>query len=60
MTLKLSATPYKQKNTNIFRYQTNNLLQFWFAFLVWKKVQKEAKSEFVTKSVGIIDTIIFM
>ena len=41
-------------------YQTTNLLKTWFLFLVCKKRQKEDNSEFVTTSVGIIVTIIFM
>ena len=56
-----SATRYKQKkNRNISRYQTTNLLKTRFLFLVGKEGQKEDKSKFVTKSVGIIVMIIFM
>ena len=58
MALKWSTTCYKQK-TNIYCYQTTNL-KTRFLLLVCKKVQKEDKSKFVTKSVGIIVTIIFM
>ena len=47
------------KNRNISRYQSANLLKTWFLFLICKKGQKEDKSEFVTKSVGIVVTIIF-
>ena len=60
MTLKYSATRYKQKNKNISRYQITMLLKTWFLFLVCKKEQKEDKSEFVTKFVGIIVAILFM
>ena len=42
------------------RYRTTNLLKTLFLFWVCKKGQKEDKSEFVTKYVGIIVTIIFM
>ena len=52
MDLKSSATCYKQK-TNISHYQTTNLQQTRSLLLVCKKEQKEDKSEFVTKSVGI-------
>ena len=49
---------------NILVYRINfpqcNLLKTWFLFLVCRKGQKEDKSEFLTKSVGIIVTIIFM
>ena len=48
------------KNRNISRNQTNNLLKTWFLFLVCKKKQKEDNGEFVTKSVGMLVTIIFM
>ena len=41
------------------RCQTTNLLKIRFFFLVCKKGKNEDKSEFVTKSVGIIVTIIF-
>ena len=41
------------------RYHTINLLKTIFLFLDCKKGQKENKSKFVTKSVGIIVTIIF-
>ena len=58
MALRYSAARYKQKN--ISRYQTINLLKTRFLFWVCKKGQKEDKSKFVTKSVGIIVTIIFM
>ena len=47
------------KSTNISRYQTANLLKTRFLFLVCKKGQKENKTEFVTKCVGNILTIIF-
>ena len=47
------------KKTNISRYQTANLLKPWFLILVCKKGNKENKSKFGTKSVGIIVTIIF-
>ena len=52
-------TSYKQK-TIISCYETISLLKTWFLFLDWKKGQKEDKSEFVTKFVGIIVTIIFV
>ena len=48
------------KNRNISRYQTTNLLKIRFFILVCKKGQKEDKSKFETKSLGIILTIIFM
>ena len=48
------------KNKIISLYQTTNLLKTWFLFLVCKKGQKEDKKEFVTTSVGIKVTIIFM
>ena len=41
------------------RYHTTNLLKTIFLFLDCKKGQNENKSKFVTKSVGIIVTIIF-
>ena len=59
MALKQSATHYEQKR-NISGNQTTNLLKTWFLFLVCKKRQKEDKSQFAAKSVGIIITIIFM
>ena len=49
-----------KKNRNISRYQTTDLLKTWFFFLVCKEGQKEDKNEFITKSVGIVITIIFM
>ena len=48
------------KNRNISVYQTTNLLKTRFLFLVCKRRKKGDKSEFVTKSVEIIVTIIFM
>ena len=48
------------KNKDISRYQTTNLLKTRFLFLICKKGEKEDKSKFVTKFVGIIVTIIFM
>ena len=48
------------RNRNISRYQITNLLKTWFLFLVCKKGQKKDKSKFVTKSVGIIVTTIFI
>ena len=48
------------KNRNIDRYQTTNLLKTLYLCLVCKKGQTEGKSEFGTKFVGIIVTIIFM
>ena len=59
MALKKSVTHYKRK-TNISRYQTTNMLKTWFLFLDCKKRQKEDKSQFVAKSVGIIVAIILM
>ena len=59
MALKESAIRYKQK-TNISRYQSTNLLKTWLLVLVCKKAQKEDKSEFATKSIGIIVMIIFI
>ena len=50
----------KVKNTNITRYQTTNLLKTRFLFLACKKIEREDKSKFVTKFVGIIVAIIFM
>ena len=47
-----------RKNTNT--YQTTNLLKIWFLFLVSMKGQKRDKSEFATKFVGIIVTLIFI
>ena len=44
------------QNKNISRYQTTNLLKTRFLFLVINKGQKEDKSKFVTKFVGIIVT----
>ena len=41
------------KNINISRYQTTNLLKTWFLFLVCRKGQREDKTEFLTKSIGI-------
>ena len=38
---------------------TTNLLKTWFLFLVCKKGQKEDKSEFVTKFVGILVKVFF-
>ena len=40
------------------KHTTTNLLKTSFLLLVCKKGQKEDKSKFVTKSVGIIVTII--
>ena len=60
MALKLSTTRYKQKNRNISHYKTTNLLKTRFLFLVYKEGKKKDKSQFVTKSVGIIVIIIFM
>ena len=51
---------YEQKNKIMSRYQTTNLLKTWFLFLVCKKRQKDGKKEFVTTSVEIKVTIIFM
>ena len=48
------------KNKNISHYQTTNLLKTWSLLLVFKKGQKHNKTEFVTKSVEIIVTVIFM
>ena len=59
MALKKSATRYKQK-AEIFLLPDTNLLKIRFLFLVCKQEQEEDKSKFVTKSVGIIVTIIFM
>ena len=42
------------KERNSFRYQNYNLLEMWFLFLISTKEQTIDKSEFVTKSVGII------
>ena len=47
-------------NRNISRYQTTNFLKTRFFFLVCKKGEKEYKSKFLTKCVGIIVAIIFM
>ena len=49
-----------KKNRNISRYQASSLMKTWLLFLVCKKGQQERKSEFLTKSVGIIVKIIFM
>ena len=60
MALKYSANRYKQK-AEIFLVTRQPTCSkpdscFWFV----KKGQKEDKSEFITKSVGIIVTVIFM
>ena len=54
MTLKQSATHYKQKITTIFRYKTTNFMKTLYLFLVSKKVEIKGKNEFETKFVGII------
>ena len=46
------------KKQKYFSSRATNLLKTWFLFLIYKKGQKEDKNEFVTKSVGIIVTII--
>ena len=48
------------KNRNIPRCQTTNLPKTRFLFLVCKKGEKEGKSKFVTKFVGIIYMIILI
>ena len=48
------------RNRDISRYQTTSLLKTLLLFFVCKKGWREDKSEFVTKSVGIIVTDIFM
>ena len=56
MALKKSATCLKQKT----KILTTNFLKIWFLFFLSKKGQKYNKMECVTKSVGIIITIIFI
>ena len=46
------------KKQKYFSLLAINLLKTWFLFLICKKGQKEDRNEFVTKSVGIIVTII--
>ena len=58
--LEIDRDSLQTKSRNVSCYQTSNLLKTWFLFLVCKKKQKEDKSEFVTKSVEIIVTIIFI
>ena len=41
-------------------YQTTSSLKIWFLFLVSTKGQKKDKSEFITKFVRIIVTIVFI
>ena len=60
MALKESKTRYKQKKRNISYYQTTNLLRTWILLFVFKKREKKDRNEFVTKSVEIIATLIFM
>ena len=60
MALKLSAIRYKQKTETFLITWPPTCWKPGSLFLVCKEGQKEDKSEFVTKSVGIIVTIIFM
>ena len=60
MVLNQSATSYKQKKQKYFSLPDHQLAENLIFVLVFKKGQKEDKGEFVTKSVGIIVTIIFM
>ena len=57
--LKYSATCYKQKNRNISRYQTTNLMKIRFSFLVSAKGEKKDEREFVNKFVRTVVTIVF-
>ena len=58
--VEIQRDSLQTKSRNVSCYQTTNLLKTRFLFLVCKKKQKEDKSEFVTKSVEIIVTIIFI
>ena len=53
MALKKRATRYRQKNRNISRYQTTNLVKTWLFLLASKAGQKRDKSEFENKFVEI-------
>ena len=48
------------KDRNISCYQTTNLLQIWFLFLVSTNRQKEDKSDFVTTFLRVVVKIIFI
>ena len=60
MELFLFSVNKKEKYFLLPRYQTTNLLKTRSLFLVCKKGLKEDKRKFVTMSVLIIVTIIFM
>ena len=47
------------ENRNISRHQTTNLLKIWFLVLVSTKRKERNKSEYVTKFVGILITLVF-
>ena len=60
MALKLSTTRYKQKKQKYFPLKDHQLAENRILVFGLQRRKKKDKSQFVTKSVGIIVMIIFM